>query len=291
MKYFTSTYHLNNKQLGYILVICAVLLYSISDAIMKHYMSVYPVSEVTFLRTVARFIPYVIIALYQQINPFRSEQKAVNIFRAVLASLGTYLFMSAYSYSAMTDVFVVGSTTAIFVIPFSVIFLNEKFSKRNLVAILLGFCGICLAFRPGYGIFQVGILFAVLGAIIAALNQVLIKKLAATESEFTIIFYHNSFLILVMLIIGFPDFVQVMYYDCIYLFIGGIIGAIAQYGMIHAFKLSSSSGLASAGYIMIVPNVLFDIFLFHNIPDIYIIFGTTLTLTGLYYAFKVQGKQ
>lgn len=291
MRYFNITYQPDNKQLGYILVICAVLLYSISDAIMKYYTNVYPVTEITFLRTLARFIPYIAIAIYQQINPYCSERKAVNVFRAILASLGTYFFMTAYSYSAMTDVFVVGSTTAIFVIPFSVLLLNEKFSSRNLAAILLGFFGICLAFRPGYGIFQMGILFAVLGAIIAALNQVLIKKLAATESELTIIFYHNTFLMLFMFLIGAPEFVRVEYHDCIYLFIGGLIGAIAQYGMIHAFKLSSSSGLASAGYIMIVPNVLFDIFLFRKTPDIYIIFGTLLTLTGLYYAFKVQGEK
>lgn len=253
-------------------------------------MSMYPVSEVTFLRTLARFIPYIAIAAYQQSNPFRSNRKVVNIFRATLASLGTYFFMTAYSYSAMTDVFVVGSTTAIFVIPFSVLLLNEKFSSQNLVAILLGFFGIYLAFRPGYGIFQMGILFAVLGAIISALNQVLIKKLATTESELTIIFYHNTFLMLVMFAIGASKFIQVEFHDCIYLFIGGLIGAVAQYGMVHAFKLSSSSGLASAGYIMIVPNVIFDILLFHKTPDVYIIFGTILTLTGLYYAFKIQGK-
>lgn len=283
--------HLNNKQLGYLFVLGAVLLYSVSDAVMKYYTSVYPVSEVTFMRTVARFFPYVIIALCQQKNPFRSDRKSVNIFRAVLASLGTYSFMTAYSYAAMTDVFVVGSTTAIFVIPFSVLFLNEKFSVHNLAAILLGFAGICLAFRPGYGIFQTGILFAVLGAVIAALNQVLIKKLSATESEFTIIFYHNTFLILFMLAIGGADFIKVELHDCVYLLIGGFIGAVAQYGMIHAFKLSSSSGLASAGYIMIVPNVLFDVFFFRNIPDMYIIFGTILTLSGLCFAFSLQGRK
>lgn len=282
--------HISKKQLGYLFVVGAVLLYSLSDAIMKHYTSIYPVSEVTFLRTIARFVPFIIIVLIKRINPLISNKKTVNIARALLASLGTYMFMTAYSYSAMTDVFVVGSTTALFVIPFSVLFLNEKFSMQNLEAIFFGFAGICMAFRPGYGIFQPGILFAVAGAVIAALNQVMIKKLSATESEFTIIFYHNLFLMIFMLAIGYPDFIRLESNDCVYLMIGGLLGAVAQYGMIHAFKLSSSSGLASAGYIMIIPNVLFDIFLFHRIPDIYIVIGTVLTLTGLYKAFSLQGK-
>jgi len=282
--------YINNRQLGYLFVLIAVLLYSISDAIMKHYTNVYPVSEVTFLRTVARFCPYIILVLFKKINPLKSERKTVNILRAILASIGTYSFMTAYSYSAMTDVFVVGSTTAIFVIPFSVFFLKEKFSAQNLIAIFLGFSGICLAFRPGYGIFQIGILFAVLGAVIAALNQVLIKKLATTESEFTIIFYHNICVMVIMSLIGWHDFISLNFNDLMFLIVGGLIGAVAQYCMIHAFKLSSSSGLASAGYIMIVPNVLFDIFLFHKIPDVYILFGTLLTLSGLYMAFRLQRK-
>ena len=114
--------------------------------------------------------------------------------------------------------------------------------------------------------------------------------LATTESEFTIIFYHNISVMFIMLIIGLNDFISLKSNDLMFLIVGGLIGAIAQYCMIHAFKLSSSSGLASAGYIMIVPNVLFDIFLFHKIPDVYILFGTLLTLSGLYMAFRLQRK-
>ena len=64
--------YINNRQLGYLFVLIAVLLYSISDAIMKHYTNVYPVSEVTFLRTVARFCPYIILVLFKNKIKFLS---------------------------------------------------------------------------------------------------------------------------------------------------------------------------------------------------------------------------
>jgi S-adenosylmethionine uptake transporter len=225
-----------------------------------------------------------------KINPLETSRFRENIFRAALASCGTYAFMCAYSYSAMTDVFVVGLTTAIFVIPLSVWILNEKFHLQNIVAIFLGFFGICLALRPSGNIFQLGIVFATTGAIIAALNQVIIKKLASTESELTIIFYHHLFLMALSGAIGITTFTAMALEHTFVLFIGGVIGAIAQYFMIHSFKLSTSSGLASAGYVMLIPNTMLDFFLYNKVPDFYIIGGLILILMGTMRAFTVQSE-
>lgn len=281
---------MDRGKLGYLFVVCGVCLYSCSDAIMKYYNQFYSVQQVTFFRTTFRFIPFFLLVIYKKINPFRSKKVKENFVRAVLASIGTFSFMYAYRYANMTDVFVIGSTTAIFVIPFSVLFLGEKFSAQNFYAVLLGFFGICLAFRPGYGIFQMGALFAVFGAIISALNQVIIKKLCFTESELTIIFYHNTVLLFFTILFGYNTFVTPNFRDFGFFFVGGAISALAQYCMIHAFKLSTSSGLASAGYFMIIPTVFFDVFLFRKTPDLYIICGLILILMGLIKAYKIQSK-
>ena len=249
---------IDSRKLGYIYVVLGVVLYSFSDAIMKNAMDIYSVHQVIFLRTFFRFIPILTLMFLAKSNPYCSHRKTENVFRAVLASCGTYCIMMAYKYAAMTDVFVIGGTTAIFVIPLSVWILKEKFNKMNLLAVILGFSGIYFAYRPGSNIFQIGILFAVMASLVAAINQVLIKRLAFTENEFTIISYHNTCLILVALIFGCTEFHLVSLIDILFLSLGGIIGAFAQYFMTRAFKLSSSSGLASASYVMLIPNVLID---------------------------------
>lgn len=281
---------IQKKQIGYLFVIAGVCLYSFSDAIMKHAMTVYSVHQVVFLRTIFRFIPILGFVFLKKSNPYKTEKVYENLGRALLASCGTYATMNAYKYAAMTDVFVVGSTTAIFVIPFSVLILKEKFNIQNLFAILLGFSGICIAFRIGSGIFQTGILFAVIASVIAALNQVLIKKLAFTESEFTIISYHNTCLILAAVIFGWGEFQLVSVGNILLLSLGGIIGAVAQYFITHAFKLSSSSGLASAAYVMLIPNVIIDFVFFNQTPDAYILCGLMFIVAGLSFAFRLQTK-
>ena len=78
--------------------------------------------------------------------------------------------------------------------------------------------------------------------------------------------------------------------DILILSLGGIIGAFAQYLITRAFKLSSSSGLASAAYAMLIPNVIIDYFVFNKIPDFYILVGLILISSGSLIAFRLQSK-
>lgn len=278
---------LDNRKVGYISITVGVCLYAFSDAIMKYFMPIYGVNQVTFFRTISRFIPLLIFALYKKENPLSSVRIKENLFRAVLASLGTYLFMLAYRYAAMTDVVVVGYSTAIFVIPFSVFILKEKFYIKEAIAVGFGFAGILLLFRPGCGVFQFGVMYAVLGAVIGALNQVIIKRLTATDNEITIIFYHHIVLIIISLVIGFDSFAYVNKLNHFMLLVtGGLIGAVAQYCIIHAFKLSTCSSLAPATYIMLLPMTLIDFCVYDKIPDLFIIGGLALIIFGNSIGFR-----
>lgn len=281
-------YVIDNKKLGYIFVVIGVCLYAFSDAIMKYFMPIYGVNQVTFLRTILRFIPLLALAFYRKSNPLKTNKIKENILRSILASVGTYAFMMAYKYAAMTDVIVVGYSTALFVIPLSVVILKEKFYRRDLIAVGVGFFGVLLAFRPFDEIFHCGIMFAVIGAVISALNQVIIKRLSATESELTIIFYHHLLLILISFFIGFDLFSALKLSHFCVLFIGGTIGAAAQYCIIHAFKLSTSSSLASATYTMLIPSTIIDFVIYDKIPDSFIIGGLFLISFGSLYVLRAR---
>lgn len=278
--------NINDKKLGYVFVLGGVSLYAFSDAIMQYFMAIYGVNQVTFLRTIFRFIPLLIFAIYKMENPLKTTKIKENIFRSVLASLGTYFFMLAYKYTSMTDVIVIGYSTALFVIPMSIFILKEKLCVKDIYAVCIGFTGVVLSFRPGIEVFQFGIMYAVIAAVVAALNQVIIKKLSYTDSELTIIFYHHIVLILISLIVGFKSFIPVLTNHILIMFIGGSIGTVAQYCIIHAFKLSTCSNLASAAYIMLLPATLIDFFMYNRIPDIFIICGLILIICGSFIALK-----
>ncbi|MDE7169387.1 MAG: DMT family transporter [Mucispirillum sp.] len=268
-----------------------VCLYAFSDSIMKYYMPTYGVNQITFIRSISRFVPLLLIAAYQRVNPLQSNRIGENIFRAILASIATYAYMLAYRYTTMTDVVVVGYSSAIFVIPLSVLILKERFYVIDAWAVVIGFLGVLVAFRPGIGIFQIGTMFAVIGAIISALNQVIIKRLTSTEKELTIIFYHHILLILISLTIGFQGFTPMQTKDLIIVCIGGLFGVAAQYSIIHALSIATSSSLASGTYTMLIPITILDFLIYHKTPDLFITCGLGLIVAGSSLILRKRGKK
>lgn len=263
---------------GYVFAVIAVFLYVISDAIGKYYVDDNGISNVMFVRTVARFFPFVILALRQRINPYHTEHVWKNILRAICVSSVSYAFLAAYKYSPMTDVLVISQSNAIIVIPLSVVFLREKFNPYTTIAIILGFLGIVCAFRPSGNVFQLGTAFALLVAILNATNKVLIKKLSFSDSELTMIFYHQTILLAISLSFGF-DFSLPL--NVIFpLVISGLISASALFLTLHAYRFGKCSYISSVSYLILIPSTIIDYAVYGKIPDVYIIAGSVLIIAG-----------
>lgn len=279
---------LNKKSIksGYLFMISGIILYVISDTIMKYFLNLYCVTEITFFRTLFRFIPFIFILTYKKLNPLKTERKAENIFRALLASASTLAFMAAYKYSSITEVAIIGYATAIFAIPIGYLLLHETFYIQHALAVIIGFIGVLLIFKPGAFVFESGAMFATVAAFLAALNQSIIKRLSTTESEFTIIAYHNIFLIMISFSLCFFQFKMPAFSHFIMLLLGGIFGAIAQYFIIHAYSLAPISKLAVTGYSGLIPMIILDYAVWNSVPDIFVICGLLFIIFGNYISYK-----
>lgn len=263
---------------GYIFAVIAVFLYAISDAIGKCYVIDGCISNVMFIRTLARFFPFVVLALCQRINPYRTEHVWKNILRAICVSSVSYAFLAAYKYSPMTDVLVISQSAAIIVIPLSMIFLGEKFNPYTTVAIILGFFGIVCAFRPSGDVLQLGTIFALLVAILNATNKVLVKKLSFSDNELTMIFYHQTLLLMISLGYGF-DF-SISLRAVFPLIISGLISGLALFLTLRAYRFGECSYIASASYLILIPSTIIDCVIYDTPPDMYIIIGSVLIISG-----------
>lgn len=263
---------------GYVFAVVAVFLYAIADAISKYYVASYDVAKVMFVRTVARCAPFVFIALFREVNPYKTKNVGLNLLRGLCASGISYTFLAAYKFAPMTDVIVVSQSSAIIVIPLSILFLGESFSLRTVSAVSFGFAGIVCAFRPSENIFQIGVLFALLAAILSAVNKVLIRKLTFTDNELTMIFYHESILLVLSSISG-ANF-SLPGYVVFPLIISGLISALALFLMLHAYKFAECTHIAPTSYLILIPSVVIDLVIYNRQPDFYIISGAALIIVG-----------
>lgn len=284
---------LSRVAFGNVVMITALLLYVVADAVCKGLLVNYTPYQVVFFRTLARLIPIVAICFINNNNPFKTIRMKEHLFRAVIASMNTFFFIAAYKYSPMTDVHTIGYTTAIFMLPFSYFILKEKVHSNIILAVFIGLLGVVLVLRPSSSVdsyLHIGAIFALLGAIFSALNSVLIRRLTSTESLYTIIFFHNFVLFFISLFFSISYWIPIIDVNSfvICFLVISVLGTLAQYLISFAFSITKASELAVTSYIIIVPVMLIDIFVWNLQPDKFIILGLLLIVLCNYFVIKGQ---
>ena len=272
---------------GYLLAALGSMIYAISDAIVKFFVSIYGPYQVILIRTSSQFACLCAIALWKGFHPAKTQRIGANIMRAVLATCATYSLIIAYQNAPMTSVVVISHSYAMFVIPLSVILLHEKFSWQRTLIIILGFIGIAVMFSPSNeNDGTIGLTFALLASIAKALNHVFLKNLSGTEKTITVIFYHHVCLILSAFVLGINNLQPIQISHILMLCCGGMIGLFAQYLVISSYRFTSSSNLASAAYAILIPSIIIDIVFYDKWPTGYVFIGGVLVIYSCYMASK-----
>jgi len=111
----------------------------------------------------------------------------LHIVRAGLKMLSLVAFFTAIALAALADVTAIAFTTPIFVTVGAWLFLAEKPKPARIAAVLLGFIGAMLILQPGYSSWSSPLLFAVAGALLTAIIQLMLKAMSARDSTDTLV--------------------------------------------------------------------------------------------------------
>lgn len=118
----------------------------------------------------------------------RSHYRFRHLLRAVLKLGALISFFIAFAQATLADVTAIAFTTPIFVTVGAWLFLSERLRALRVFAVILGFFGVVLVLRPGQeaGIAP-GLLFALLGAFLTAVIQLLLKPMSGVDRTETLV--------------------------------------------------------------------------------------------------------
>ena len=224
-----------------------------------------PATSIAFVRTTIPTLFMGAFLLFSGVKLFRGNYKLM-LSGSVFNAIRMYFFFIAYIYTSIGNAVIIGFTWPIFVTIFSILFLKEEVSRRNIVLLLLSFMGIIIVFANKEITFEnrdfIGMSAALSMAITYAISVIIFKKGTATYSRSEIIFYQNlvgMFVFLPFILANQPfPILQDLGIIAIYAILMGMIGfSFFFYGLKH-LKASSASMLA---YIEVVSAFCFGIFL------------------------------
>ncbi len=272
---------------GILLVMTAVVFFSIGDLLAKYLTRFYPIGLIVWARFTFHLL-FIVVALgpKQRMDLIRTKHPVIQCLRGLLLLMGSVFFVSALKFMPLAESTAIAYLAPIFVTLMSVIVLKEKIDTGRWIAVCCGFLGVLTIIRPGSNIFTWAVLLPIGNALSFAVYQLLTRRLAGLESPYTSIFYAGlvgSILPLAILPSVWTPLHELSH-ALAFLSIG-ILGSAGHLILIKAYEYAPASRLAPFSYSQPIWVAAIGFFVFGDFPDQWSLAGIAILLgSGIYIA-------
>lgn len=182
----------NNHQplVGALFVLSASFVFAILGALVKIVSSSLNNEMVVFFRNACALI-FILPWIWFSRPPggVRTDCLQIHLIRTVAGLAAMYCLFYTIAVLQLSEAFLLVSTAPLFIPVIAYAWMREPVAFPVRGAILIGFIGIVLILRPGFGIFQPVALVGLGAGVFAALAMVSIRRMSASEPAIRIVFY------------------------------------------------------------------------------------------------------
>lgn len=270
---------------GVILMIAAVGVFAVMDAMMKHLTESYPPLQVSCLRGAAS-LPFVLLAalLTGSLGRLRPVRWRLYIVRAAFGIFMFWTFLYALSRASMADTYAVYMSAPLLVVLCASLLLRERIARHVWIAIFVGLTGVIVMLRPSAsGFVSLASLAAFASALAYAIVVVMVRIMARTESTPAMVFWYLLVLALGAGLLAAPGWVHIAPVDWFWIAGIGFSGWAGQHMVTDAFRLAPASTVAPYEYMALVWAAGIDWFVWDTLPGARMLAGAAIVIAaGIY---------
>jgi len=276
--------HARSGHGGIALILVTLLLFVSMDTLVKGLVQRNPAPVLIWMRfLVHMMVAAGIMLAVPRYRPYmRTKAPVRQLVRSALLLCTTTTFFFGLRFLKLADLTILTQAAPLIVVALSVLLLGEKVGPRRWFGVLVGFAGLIIILKPGFG-FQWASLFGLASALIYAIYQIMTRSLSRSEHTMTTFFYTASVGAVAMAAVA-PFFWQTpTLVDAILICVPGIFGGTGHLLLIMAFARSEASLLAPYFYTAILWATILGWAIFDEVPDVFTFVGAGLIVTaGLY---------
>ena len=269
-------------------MILAMAGFAFEDLFIKTLSAHLPVSEIIIILGSTGSIIFLIIALLQRAPIIHKDLlNRYVITRTVLELFGALFFVIAIALTPLSSASAILQITPLLVTIGAAVFFRENVGWRRWTAVLIGFIGVLLILRPGFGGFMPASIFALLGAMFLAGRDLATRAMEVKLPSVTIALYaFLAFGISGIFIMPFNSAMIALTSTDIMYFIGAsVFGVIAYYSLVIASRIGEMSVISPFRYSRIVFAMLLSILVLKENPDSLTLIGATIIVASGLYTF------
>ena len=280
-----------NPVRGITLKILSVIVFVTMFAFIKATSQEIPPGEAVFFRSLFAVPVLIIWLMYRGVFPgtLKAKDPMGHVWRGLMGTFAMGCGFFAIGLLPLPEVVAIGYAAPLLVTMLAAMFLGEKIKLVRFSALLLGLFGVMLVLSPRLTILDsevtsrlqtIGALVALMAAVFSALAQVFARKLVATETTGSIVFYFSlmsSSLALLTLPFGWK---VPSYHEALLLVTAGLLGGVGQILLTESYRFAEVAVIAPFEYCSIILALLVGYFVFGEFPTGIMLAGVALIVAA-----------
>lgn len=220
----------------------------------------------------------------------RTQNPMGHVWRGLVGTSAMGLMFAALGLLPLPEVTAIGYAAPIFVVILAAMFLGERVRLFRLSMVALGLVGVLVILSPRLALDPtgatstetLGAMIVLLAALCAALAQVFVRKLVATETTAAIVFYF-SITATVMSLLTLPwGWSMPPVWVLAILVLAGLLGGVGQILLTSSYRYADASLIAPFEYSSILLAIVIGYTVFGEVPGRAVLIGAALvTIAGV----------
>jgi drug/metabolite transporter (DMT)-like permease len=268
-----------------VMMMVAVALFAVMDAMLKLIASHYPPLQVAALRGLSS-LPLVLAWALATVSlrSLLAIRWPLHLLRGVLGIVMMACYAYGLRYMPLTTAYAIFFVSPLLIAALSVPLLGEHVGPRRWAAIVGGVVGVLVVLRPtGEGMLTLAGAAVLLSAIAYALSSLTVRVLGRSDSTQSMVVWMLAMMAFGAGAAAWPEWRPIVAGHG-WLIAGiGATGALAQYAVTEAFRHGEASQVAPLEYSALAFTLVLDLALWGVLPDALTWVGTgIIVVSGLY---------
>ena len=271
---------MNTKNKAIVCILISAFGFSIMNLCVKLSGDLPSIEKSFFRNLVAATIAFILLYRSKAGFSCKKENLPALILRAVLGTIGIFCNFYALSHMVLSDASMLNKLSPFFTLIFSYIFLKEKLSPFQCIALVIAFIGSLFIIKPSFDLTATfPALCGFIGGVCAGGAYTCVRYLGIKgEKGPFIVFFFSAFSCLFVLPYLIFNYVPMTVTQLGTLLMAGLFAAGGQFTITAAYSYAPAGKISIFDYSQIIFATLLGFFLFGEIPDKYSFIGYGLII-------------
>ncbi|QFT91606.1 EamA-like transporter family protein [Roseovarius sp. THAF9] len=244
-----------NTRLGILMMVTTTFIFAVQDGISQYLAREYNVLMIVMIRYwfFAAFVMTVASRTAGGLRAAaRTDQPLVQGFRAVLLVAEICVMIFGFTLLGLVESHAVFACYPLLIAALSGPVLGESVGWRRWAAIGVGFVGVIIILKPGFGVFQPEAIVPLIAALMFALYGLLTRYVGRRDSAATSFFWTGTVGSVAMTAVGLWFWEPMSAYNWLWMAALCVTGAAGHFTLIKCYEVAEASAVQPFAYLQLV---------------------------------------